>query len=395
MTKIIISFCLSIIFIQIAIGQNYQFKTGIPSPKNYYTEIKYEDVNGKIIIPIAIEGKIYRFLFDTGAPNLISKNLWETITSKSAKTISVSDANDKEQQMEIVKIPKLTIGDLSFKNTTALVFNGENNILFNCFNIQGIIGSNLLRKSIVQIQSKTNLLILTNDSKKLNLNKDYASNLILVGKQSSPYISINLNGEETGSENVLFDTGASGLYDLCKRNYNILKQKKIAEVISTSNGSSTIGLFGIANNNDQYLLKIPELKINNQVFKNVVTETGDDNNSRIGSDILNYGTVTLNFIKKIFYFEAFEPVNVLDEKLLGFTPTIENNKLVVGFVWNDSLKENIKFGDEIIEVNEIDIQSQNICDFINKKSIFKNNDTLNIVFKNNKGETYKLEIIKK
>ncbi|MCF7560888.1 retroviral-like aspartic protease family protein [Sabulilitoribacter multivorans] len=394
MNKIIINLCFSIIFIHLSYGQNFYFKTGTPSTRNYYTEIKYEDVNGKIIIPVTIEGVVYRFLFDTGAPNLISKDLWKKIASKSVKIISVTDANQKKQRMELASIPRLTIGTLSFKNSSALVFEGENNLVFECFNIDGIIGSNLLRKSIIQIQSKNKLLILTNDSKKLNLKKEHASKLLLVGKQSSPYISIKLIGEDSGTESLLFDTGASGFYDLCKTNYNVLKEKKIAKILSKSYGSSSVGMFGIADKSEQYLLKIPQLKVNNHILKNVVTTTGDDDNSRIGSDILKYGTVTLNFSKEVFYFQPFQSVDNLDEKLLGFTPTIENNKLVVGFIWDELLKEKIEFGDEIIEVNGIDVQNQEICNFINKKSIFKNSDVLNIVFKNKNGEITKMELEK-
>jgi hypothetical protein len=297
--------------------------------------------------------------------------------------------------MELGNIPLLTIGNVSFKNSSALIFESDNNLLFDCFNIDGIIGSNMLRKSVVQIQSKKKLLILTNDSKKLQLHKNYGSKLTLVGNQSSPYITIKLKGEQAGSETLLFDTGASGFYDVCKMNYTVFEQKNIFKVISKGTGSSSTGLYGVAETNEQYQLKTPELIINNMVFKNIVTTTGDDDNSRIGSDLLNYGTVTLNFIKKVFYFEAYKAVNDLDEKLLGFTPTIENNKLVVGFVWDDLLKDKIQFGDEIIKVNNVEVQDRNICDFINKTSIFKENDTLDIVFKNSKGETSKIELAKK
>jgi hypothetical protein len=77
MHKIIISFYFILFFTITVNAQKYSFKTGSPSPRNYYTEINYEDVNGKIIIPVCIEGETYRFLFDTGAPNLISKALWK------------------------------------------------------------------------------------------------------------------------------------------------------------------------------------------------------------------------------------------------------------------------------------------------------------------------------
>lgn len=394
MRKIILTISLFIISISTSNAQKSYFKTGHPTPKKFYTEINYKDVNGKIIIPVTIEGKTYSFLFDTGAPNLISKALWNKIDSKSAKNISVSDANQKKQQMEIANIPNLTIGNVTFKNSTALVFESENNLVFDCFHIDGIIGSNLLRKSIIQIQSKKKLLVLTNDSKKLQLDKKHASKLTLVGNQSSPYIGIKLKGEHSGTESLLFDTGASGFYDVCSKNYKILSQKDIFKEISKSVGASGVGMFGIANESEQYRLKVPELIINGQVFKNIITITGDDNNSRIGSDILNYGIVTLNFMKKLFYFEAFEAINNLDEKLFGFTPTIKNNKLVVGFVWDDLLKDKIQFGDEIIKVNSINIQNINICDFINKKSVFKENNILEVVIKNQHGETNKL-VIKK
>jgi uncharacterized pyridoxamine 5'-phosphate oxidase family protein len=395
MHKIIISFCLILAFTTNVNAQKAVFKTGSPSPRNYYTEINYEDVNGKIIIPVRIAGETYRFLFDTGAPNLISKALWEKLGTKSKKSISVSDANQKRQSMEVSNIPILTIGNVSFKNSSALIFESDNNLVFDCFNIDGIIGSNLLRKSIVQIQSKNKLLILTNDSKKLQVHKKYESKLTLVGNQSSPYVTIKLKGEHTGSETLLFDTGASGFYDLCKKHYTVFEQKNIFTVISKGTGSSSVGMYGVAEASEQYQLKTPELIINNVVFKNVITTTGDDDNSRIGSDLLNYGTVTLNFIKKGFYFEAYTADNDLNEKLLGFSPTIEKNKLVVGFVWDDLLKDKIQFGDEIIQVNNVEVQARNICYFINKESIFKERDTLNIVFKNSKGVTSKINLEKK
>ena len=65
--------------------------------------------------------------------------------------------------------------------------------------------------------------------------------------------------------------------------------------------------------------------------------------------------------------------------MLGFTPTLNNNKLIVGFVWEETLKSKITFGDEILEVNGIDFNTIDICDFITKESIFKESDTRIIV----------------
>ncbi|MGC1206308.1 MAG: retropepsin-like aspartic protease [Flavobacteriaceae bacterium] len=392
MNKVILNICLFFILTNITYAQKANFKTGTPKVKNYYTEIKYKNLKGKIIIPVTINNKTYNFLFDTGAPNLISKNIWEKINSKSIKSISISDANQKKQDMVLATIPMLTLGNVTFKNTSTLVFTGENNLLFDCYKIDGIIGSNLLRKSIVQIKSKDELIILTNNTKKLQLEAANKSKLTLVGKQSSPYININLKGESSGSEILLFDTGASGFYDLNKRHFETFDKKNITQTLSKANGSSSVGLFGVANKSEQYRIRVAELKINNYVFKNVISITGNDNNSRIGSDILDYGIVTLDFRKKLFYFEGYKSVVDLNEKLLGFSPTIENNKLVVGFVWDDSLKDKIEFGDEIIEINEINIQENDICDLITKKSLFEDYAILNFTFINPKGKKTKLTL---
>ncbi|WP_298238206.1 retropepsin-like aspartic protease [uncultured Algibacter sp.] len=386
MHKTILNIFFCICFINASLGQKSIFKTGNATSKRYYSEIKYKNLNGKIIIPVVIKGESYQFLFDTGAPNLISENLWKKLNFEKGKDISVSDANQKKEQMRLTTLPLITIGGVSFKNTSALVFKNNDNLVFDCFKLDGIIGSNLLRKSVIQIKSKQSKLIITNDYKKLNLNKENASKLTLVGNQSSPYINIKLKGEQTATELLLFDTGASGFYDLNKKSYKVMMLKNVVKTISEGKGTSSIGMFGNANNSIQYRIQVPELIINSHSFKNVITLTGDDDNSRIGSDIIKYGNLTLDFKKGKFYFDPFKRITDLNEKLLGFTPTIQNNKLVVGIVWDKKLKNKLNFGDEILAINGVDFSKIDLCGLITEESIFKKADSLNISIKNDKGE---------
>lgn len=395
MKKLVITICFILCFTGLSNAQKTQFKTGKPSTRNYYTQVTYEDVRGKMIIPVSIDGENYRFLFDTGAPNILSKALWDKIGSKKVKNLSVSDANQKKQKMKLAVIPELKIGNVTFKNTSALIFEGKNNLVFECYKIDGFIGSNILKKSIVQIRSKEQLLILTNMQNRLNLGQNKPSELMLRGNQSSPYIKIKLKGEDIGTENLLFDTGASGFYDLSKQNYKILNTKKITTLLSKASGSSSIGMFGMAEKSEQYRLLIPEITVNNHVFKNVITVTGNDNSSRIGSDILDFGIPTLNFITKEFYFETYNSENDLNERLFGFDPTVENNKLVVGFVWDENLKKKISFGDEIIEINDTNLENTNVCDFITKTSVFRENDTINMTVRTKKGKKVPLILHRK
>jgi predicted aspartyl protease len=349
----------------VALGQRNHFTKGLDIDKNYYTEITFEFISEKIIIPVVIEGQEYKFILDTGAPNVISKKLKKNIKSKHISSINVTDATSKKDKLDIVSIPLITIGGVSFRNSPTLTDNSDNNILFDCLGIDGIIGSNILYKSILQIDLNRKIIILTDKAKQLKLNIDNASKLDLVNAQKSPYVWITLGNTNKVKEHLLIDTGMKGFYDLTINNLEFLNKNKVSKILSSSIGSTSISLFGSAKESQQYQVHIPDLKLNNATFKNVLAETTSDTNSRLGTEILNYGIVTINFKNKRFYFESNKTKNNINEETIGFKPTIINNKLVVGMVWNDQLKKEMNFGDEIIKINDMDIASIPLCNFIN------------------------------
>ena len=122
-------------FSSFSFAQNLDLNKGKTQEQSYYTEIKFEYTNGKIIIPILIKDKTYHFLLDTGAPNLITKKLVEILNPKRLQEIKVSDANDNKSLMNLVELPNLTIGNVVFENSVALSSNDDNNLVYYCFNI--------------------------------------------------------------------------------------------------------------------------------------------------------------------------------------------------------------------------------------------------------------------
>jgi predicted aspartyl protease len=383
MNKIYVLF---IAFSSFSFAQNIDLNKGNTKEESYYTEIQFEYVNGKIIIPILINEKTYRFLLDTGAPNLITKKLAETLKQKSLQEIKVSDANDNKSSMNFVELPNITIGNVVFENSVALSSNDDGNLVFDCFNLDGFIGSNLLRNSILQIDTRNKTLIITNDEKKLKLNKKNSIELSLIGNQSSPYIWIKLKGKNSGKEQVLLDTGMKGFYDISNRNYSLLKNENIFKIISTGIGSKEIGLFGNSKDSEQLKIFLPEMKISNSSFLNISTITTNDKNSRIGIELFENGIATLDFKNKKFYFDQYGINTDLNEKQLGFSATILNQKLSIGIVWDEKLKDKIFSGDEIIEINGKNYENYLLCDLINKKSIFKEIEIVNIKIRNKSGE---------
>ena len=356
------------------------------SDKNYYTEIAYEYVNDKIIIPVVIENKTYRFLLDTGAPNIISGGLREIIKTKRKTSINVGDANGKKQMLDLVELPLLKIGGVSFKNTPTLVNKNAPNIVFDCFEIDGFIGSNMLRNSILQILPKQKIIKLTNSKRKLELNKKHASKLTLIGNQGKPFIWIHIDGEKNAKEHVLIDTGMKGFYDLSNRNFDIFKTKNVISESTEGQGSMGTGLFGSEEKSSYQRLVVPQVTINNFLFKNANVETTNSKNSRIGTELLNHGNMTIDFKNKRFYYEPFYEATDLQEKQYGFNPTLIDNKLAVGIVWDEELKKDMSYGDQIIEINGVDYTDTNLCHLINRPSIFKSQNTLSLVLLKASGE---------
>lgn len=374
--SILFLFVSSLIF-----SQKLAFDQGKINQKNYYEEISFELVNDKIMLPVVINNKTFTFLLDTGAPNLISKRVLEEINVQNIKKINVSDANNQSDEMEMVAIESIKLGNLSFENNVALVSDLDNHFILKCFKMDGFIGSNLLRNSVIKISLKDKKIIITDEIKNLKT-KSKPSKLKLFGEQKSPYVKINFSkdGKKDVTEEVLIDTGMDGFYEMSNRAFGILSTENVWDELSRSTGSSSIGLFGTAPLKEQVLLKAPFFEINNTRFENLITNTTDDNNSRIGLDLLKHGDIIIDFKKKKFYFEAVENI-VLDKKPPIYSATIIDNKYSVGFVWDVTLRDKMNYGDEIIRVDSFVLEEMDFCDIVKIKNFRKDNQAYEIEVK--------------
>lgn len=368
-------------------SQKLALDKGKINQKDYYQEIDFEIVNDKIMLPVVINNKTYSFLLDTGAPNVISKRVLEDINSTKSKKIKVSDANSQSDEMELVAIHSIELGDLSFENNVALVSDLENHFILKCFKMDGFIGSNLFHKSILKISLKNKKIIVTDDIKKLNP-QSKPSKLLLIGQQKSPYTEVDYSSDKKNRvvEDVLIDTGMDGFFEMSKSAFGILSKENVWNELSRSSGSNSIGLFGTAPVSEQVLFNLPFFKLNNTTFKNLISNTTDDNNSRIGLDLLQHGDIIIDFKNKKFYFEANESV-VLDQKAPMYSATIMDNKYSIGFVWNEQLREKIKFGDEIIRVDSFYLEQMDFCDIVKIKKFRKSNQSYELEVKSKENST--------
>ncbi|MDG5491940.1 retropepsin-like aspartic protease [Psychroserpens sp. SPM9] len=386
---------LIITFSLFACSQNTSLKKGKVVSKNYYEEIAFEFEKNKIIIPVEIDGTTYRFLLDTGAPNIVSLEVLNAINPNVISNMPTNDANGKKQNLKVVELKSVKIGAVEFQGYSALVYDLNGSDIFKCFGIDGFIGSNMLKNSIIQIDAEQRLLKLTDKLKHLNVNKKQSDKIKLVGNQSSPYVWINVSGKDNGRERVLIDTGMGGLYDLSRAHYEAFKTKTIFNVIGQSDGASSVSLFGEVPVNNQIRVHLPKLVVNNLVLENCITHTTKDDNSKIGAELLNHGVMTIDYKHKRFYFEPKTANIDLDKPVLGFTSTLKDNRIVIGYVWDKKLQQQLSYGDAILAINGEPLKEKSLCDFIVKASVFEPLNSIVLNIKKANGDVFDINVTKK
>lgn len=375
----------------IASAQTPPLQQGTLQSKNFNETISFEFIHNKIIIPVEIQGKTYRFFIDTGAPNMISEEVFKTLKTPIVDSLAISDIHKNKEVLKIVTLPELNIGTLHFVSTEALVFDFKSNTMLNCYGADGIVGSNALRHLIFQMNIKNHTILFTDNKKSLDLKNANSIKMDLIGAQSAPAIWLKIANEKNSvSEQVIIDTGFNQFYDISLKNYEIFEPDHIFEVLASGKGNNSLGLFEYTNTHTPVHKKLltPAIYIGKSKFINYTTTTQNDNNSKIGAEIINHGITTIDFLNKRFYFKSFTNDELdLTSAITKFSPTIINGKIAVGFVWDNALKEDIKPGDLIIRINDTPITEENLCNLFFDDTF--NQPHIKIVFRTENGEIEK------
>ncbi|MDB5147010.1 MAG: hypothetical protein JWQ57_1030 [Mucilaginibacter sp.] len=363
---------------------------GGTTAKNYYVEIPYQLVHGEIMINVEVGGKKHKFMFDTGAPTGISTALAEQLKAVTLGKFPVGDAGGRSDSVAFVRLDDLKIGNVSFSGIPAL---GKVPDFFDCIQAEGIIGSNLMRGSIVSLQSDRHMLIITDQSGKLKLDKTHASTMTIDSLQSQLFITIKLCG---ASLTMPFDTGMDGFMTFEEQVMEMMKKGGLGqcfEVADKGFGAGMIGAFGLQPYTGKYLVKFPLLQIGDVHFENVYAETNKDVTPVIGSHILNYGNVTLDYINKQFYFDTRTTSNNLDEKHWPFGITVKDGKLVIALIWSRG-KGLVQLGEQILSIDGKDYQNVDICTAFKMKSPLEEKTSATLVIKDVLGKKRTMQISK-
>ena len=384
------------LFASSMLAQSFNFNQGSIKQKKYLEKILFQNINGKLIVPVTINGKTYNFVIDTGAPLTISDKLYKELNLPIISQKEITDVSGRKKEVKIISLPELHLQEITFIDTPGCVFHEESSDFFNlfeCLEIDGIIGSNMLRNSVIQFDERSKHIIISNNFFKIPKKKVVKAQKMKLSPSSNPFIMIGLHKERKVGDYVLFDTGASEFYCMSMYTYNYLNGRADVTKIAEGEGSFAWGFNGVFENQQHLLLNIKEFYLRNKIFNDLIVTT-TNTISLIGAQLLQYGKTTLDYKKKFFYFDPFDNVNTdeLSERPRAILPTLQNEKLVVGIIWDKTLESKINLGDEVLSINGFDIQAMDTCEYLTS-DFTSSNEVLILELRDiNTGEIKKVEI---
>ncbi|MDN3579360.1 retropepsin-like aspartic protease [Mucilaginibacter flavus] len=377
---------MSLLIASACFAQNFSYNQGGVKTPGYYEEIPFENVNGRIFIYPEIAGKKHKFIFDTGSPTNISKALAKELNLPVINKSSVGDTNGQRDSVATVKLPEIKLGNLVF---TDIPSGTLESLLYKCWEVDGVIGSNMLRGSIVQVASDRHVLIITDQPDKLKLDPKHSVPLKASAGQSDPTITVKLNNKV--NLYLEFDSGDNAFMRMSEDVMNQLTKYNAYEVLAKGYGANQFGVLGLQQNAEKYLIKIPEMKMGVVTFDNVINTTNRVSNPAIGSKLFDYGTVTLDFIRGRFYFDANDKVIDLNARQWSFEPAVVGDKLVVGVVF-EKAKDLIKPGQQILAIDDKDFSKVDFCDMLNNgRYILGAKESATFTIKDEQGNVKKIE----
>ena len=366
-----------------------------PDSTEYYVKLPYEDINGKLIVKAEVGGKQRRFILNTGATTCISRVLADELVLLEQKIgeeeESETEENSKQDSLlSFIVLDKVVFDTTAFRNVPALVF--EESIFFDCFKVDGFIGSNMLQKSIIQFSKKDSTITITNQPNLLRLNKKSSTKLYFEKEQSIPYFYAKLGKTRL---RFLFDSGSNELISMSSDDFFKLQNKNIFQILGSAYGSVALDMFNVAENVEMYRLYLPRFIVGSSRLANAIIHTAESK-SRMGVKLLNYGTVTVDYVGRKLYFEpnnTDRPYTNVREQHWTVSASIQDGLLTVGTVW-DNLGQNINQGDRIIAIDGVGYKQRSLCDILLRPLIDKRKNEALLTIENKDGVRRNVKIIK-
>lgn len=295
-----------------------------------------------------------KFILDSGSNiSIIDKTLFSQLKLKLKGTTINKDILGNKKKRKIYSVKKLRIGEKYFYNVDFIVLDLKNYL--KCNNILGIIGTNVLSKTIIKIdfnKRKVNLI------KKIEKKDEYNKFEIKL-KNKLPYVNLFLRNKKF---RFLLDTGNLNSLTLKNKDYEFITEKNSSKVWNIK------VLINSINNSNFSFHKIPVSYINEVSLGRKIKMNSSKviflYNRNLGVDFFQNSLMIIDFKNKDGYIKnknITSKKNIEIERFIRISHK-ENFFYVSQITKNGTYekKHQIKLGDTIDFVNKINLTKRRV-----------------------------------
>lgn len=319
----------------------------IAAAQRFRTVVPFVNERGKLMTEVVVNGHKGRFLIDTGAPCCISHSFAKKIgLAQEGIQQRFVDSNGQQLSTHLVTLDSLRLGAVTFQKLSAVRWEEGN--MVEQYGVDGIVGYNLLQMGVVLFDGRNQRMGFASIDRAPKLDPTQGIPLL-----DDPYLTlIPLRIGGTAIDTAMFDSGSFDLYEMSSQSHARLAHDTTSiKRLNTGRGILSFGAAGIEQQSLKHRLLLPTLSLGEHRFANVTTITTDADNSRLGTALLHFGDIAIDYQRGYFYYMPHDSTAIpnLYEKEWEVVITITDNHLTAGMVWNEQLP--IRSGDRITAIN--------------------------------------------
>lgn len=384
MTKLTLTLFILFLFSSCQSFYKLMQKGELKSDKNT-TVVQYEKIFDLMIVPVEINGKQYKFLLDTGAPNVISLELAQELNLKRLSKMTVDDSQNNKGVHYLYNLDEIILNDFSFLNTTCIAIDINNpNIKISCLGIDGIIGSNLMKEAIWAFNFDKKEITISKNIQQIDVS-NYDSLNFVYNNQFLPKLPITVNGVKSY---ISIDTGSNGRFRLNNKYFNGIFEKDSLQYLTSNYGSFSSGIYGKGKNVIRKFYLADSVLLDNYLISDIILDFQEKSSHLLGMEFFTQYNMVLDWFHKKVYLQQKENANFKSEK--SFPLTIDRyhdqKTYYIRNIYEGFSDDKLSVGDTIISMNHTLTTTieEDYCTFLfNLETldslhfeVLRNNDTL-------------------
>jgi predicted aspartyl protease len=361
--------------------QGQMHKSAGSTESNFDILIPTTQSSNLIFVKVEIGGKEYRFLFDTGAPMVISKELQEEFQFKVISQNLVYDSQNQSQMQNYVQMDSLYLASVLFTDLIAVEADLRYSPILACLNIDGIIGANLMRHTYWEMDASTGFLRMTSTKQHWPRgNLKLHTKPFKIKRTYTPVIDLQV--ANTLYPNITFDTGSSDLLSLGRESN---KDYCADSIMFKAYGYLSAGLFGsIVDTVESQALAI---YLDSFAYSGPIEFEAHKDARLLGMSFLRHFRIFMDWQEQEIHFLPHDTINFWEDKSYPTSPFVSGEAIIVGQLNSLAFADgqNIALGDTIESINGTTIYPAAADTYCEVIQLFKKEESLNLLIRR-KGE---------